>query len=103
MALTIENAGALVPGVKIKEENVDMQKVKVLRTFIGLPEDAKVGSILTISKPLAIQAKDSKKVEFLPEDPVASPVKPPPIPVVESKSEVEGESKPQAKEKPKRF
>ena len=83
MALTIENAGALVPGVmKGKEANVALQRVKVLRTFVGLPPDAKVGSIIEISKALAVQAKDAHKVEFLAEE-----VKPEPLKVETKKEE----------------
>jgi hypothetical protein len=68
MVLTLDNAGALVPGVKIKEASVEMQKVKILRTFVGLPPDTKIGSIVMISKLLAVQAKDAHKVEFIPSD-----------------------------------
>jgi hypothetical protein len=103
MVLTNENAGALVPGVILKEENVETKRVKVLRGFFDGKNRLKPGDIVTLSASLAHQAKDAGKVEFLPEEPKASPAKPPSIPLNESKSEAEAEPRPQVKEKSKKF
>jgi hypothetical protein len=94
MVLDIETAGALVPGRTSvrKEATVSLQRVKILRTFVGLPTDAKVGSILEISKSLAVQAKDAHKVEFIPDEK-------PPEPIHEAtKEELKAEGKATAKE-----
>jgi len=92
MVLDTETAGGLVPGrtpVR-KEVIVSLQRVKILRTFVGLPPDAKIGSILEIPKALAVQAKDCHKVEFLPDEPIEVPFPTP--------EELKAEAKASAKE-----
>lgn len=69
MPLTIENAGALVPGVKLKEDSVATIKVKVLRGFYDGKNSLKPGEIVNLPANLAYQARESHKVEFMPEDP----------------------------------
>jgi hypothetical protein len=84
MVLDIETGWALVPGRTLvrKEVDVQLQRVKIIRTFVGLPPGAEIGSIVEIPKSLAVQAKDAHKVEFLPEE-----VKPEPLKVETKKEE----------------
>jgi hypothetical protein len=79
MPLTIENAGALVPGVILKEGKVETQKVKVLRGFYDGKTVLKPGDILNLPELLARQAKDGGKVEFLLNDPPPVKVEPPKV------------------------
>ena len=92
MPLTIENAGALVPGVKVKEDSVATIKVKVLRGFYDGKTSLKPGEIVNMGVNLAHQAREAHKVEFLPEDP-------PPFKVKEAqpveKAEISEEAKPE--------
>jgi len=69
MVLTLENAGALIPGVRMKEDNVATIRVKVLRGFFDGKTSLKPGDIVTINSSLARQAKEANKVVFLPEEP----------------------------------
>ena len=91
MPLTIDNAGALVPGVILKQEgNVATIKVKVLRGFYDGKNILKPGDIVNLPIGLAHQAKDSHKVEFLPDE------KPPEVkPEATKKSEILEEAKPE--------
>jgi len=89
MPLTIENAGALVPGVKVKEDNVATIKVKVLRGFYDGKTSLKPGEIVNMGANLAHQAKEAHKVEFLPADP------PSVEPLPATKAEIPEEAKPE--------
>jgi len=106
MVLTLDNAGALVPGVKIKEESVETKMVKVLRGFFDGKNSLKPGEIVALPIGLAMQAKDARKVEFMPEE-----SKPPKVESLkiqekiiapEVKSEKPEEVKPELKDKPKK-
>lgn len=78
MPLTIENAGALVPGVITeKEGNVETKRVKVLRGFYDGKTVLKPGDIVILPAILARQAKDGNKVEYLPDEPEPLKVDPP--------------------------
>lgn len=46
---------------------MNTQKVKILRTFVGLPEGTKIGDIVVISRLMAIAAREGRKVEFVTE------------------------------------
>jgi hypothetical protein len=101
MVMDIETAWALVPGSRIKKEvNVEMQRVKILRTFRDGKEDLPKGAIMTIPKWLAAQAKDSNKVEFMP-DPEPSEAKAVKVEPAKAASARPEEAKPEAKAEPK--
>jgi len=105
MVLTLDNAGALVPGVKIKEESVETKMVKVLRGFFDGKNSLKPGEIVALPIGLAMQAKDARKVEFMPEEPKATETKmgktEPAKAVSVHPEELKPEARPEAKEEPK--
>jgi len=112
MVLTLESAGALVPGAKIKEENVETKTVKVLRGFFDGKNSLKPGDIVTLSASLARQAKDAHKIEYMPDEPKPSKVESPkaevrviaPDPESEKPEEANPEgSNPEPKEKSKKY
>jgi hypothetical protein len=74
MPLTIENAGALVPGVKInqKEEFMNMVQVKVLKSFYFAEKPLEKDSIVTLPEIVAKQAIYGKRAELY-----AEPQRPP--------------------------
>ena len=84
MVLDIETAGALVPGrIIAKEKCMEMQKVKILRSFSDGKKALPKGAILMIPKWLAVQALDARKVEFLVEE------KPPEVKMVKEEPKPE--------------
>ena len=110
MVLTLDNAGALVPGVKAKEESMEMKTVKVLRGFFDGKNSLKPGDIVSLPIGLAAQAKDARKVEFLPEEPKPAeakmgktePAKALSVHPEELKPEARAETKEEPKEDPKK-
>ncbi len=95
--LDLETAGALVPGRILKEDTVATQKVKILRTFVGLPAGTKIGDIVTISKVMALAARDGHKVEFVIE------AEPPAVPEAPVKAEAKSQATKETKEEPKKL
>ena len=111
MVLDIETAGALVPGSRIKKEvSVEMQRVKILRSFRDGKDDLPKDAIVRIPKWLAVQAKEANKVEFLPEEPKpveakmgkTEPAKAISVHPEELKPEAGAETKEDPKEDPKK-
>jgi hypothetical protein len=90
MVLTIENAGALVSGLKLKEGIVEAKRVKILRGFYDGKKSLQPGEIVNLPANLAYQAREAHKVEFLPNPP--EEIKVPPVGM---KAETQEEMKPE--------
>ncbi len=73
MGLTLENAGALVPGTKSTEVVMKMESVRVLRKFYmienGINRIQEIGKVLMVSEVEAKGLIASNKAEAIPDIP----------------------------------
>lgn len=107
MPLTLDNAGALVSGVKPKEDVVEMKTVRVLRSFFN--HEGKVvekDSIVILPKYFADQVVASNKAKIVADvKPIAEKMpeivtpKPSEVSEVDSRNESKEESKQEEKQK----
>jgi hypothetical protein len=82
-----KNAGALVPGTILKEVFMsDVRTVRILRSFWDGHKSLLKGEVHTLSVGLALQAKEARKAEIVPEGTTPEPSAPAAEPKVAAQS-----------------